>query len=266
MPIPSTLKMFVSIQSFYNEFKPLSSNESAVERDAIATAISTTKAHLINELATIGKKMQVCRKDFVDTAIELGVKVDEETGIMARAILGRWINNSSWEESYLFLAGLLKLNCIMDADETLTLNKKMFGEDLTKDQMLDLAIPCSILFAWSIMIETGVCIGKEVQDKKQYMPPTLGHMIFIEKLSKIYNEVPNKHALQYILGTFYHFFIRNVIRYQTAQPHNSEVIYLTVAKNAYERAGGDPADVLDLCIEGEFQNWTLFQFITANTK
>jgi len=263
---PITLQQFVDTKNIENLFP--------TTQDITSESFKQMKQDLIQALVFLGHKMQICRKDFMDSNIEIGVKIDEETSYKARAILGRLIQNSSWDDTLLFLKSAIKLSCFLTVEETAELNALLYKTDVKTVNALNLALPCSILFTWILIIETGICAQTEVKEKRQCMPPTLNQLIFLENLSRVQIAIYNQEVtlafsletLSLSLKTVFNILINNAVRYRDKQPHNSDVIYLTVAKNAYERSGGDSSDFLSLCIDDEYQNWSLFQFLSINTQ
>jgi hypothetical protein len=108
------------------------------------------------------------------------------------------------------------------------------------------------------------------------MPETLSNLIFIDRISRKFNLPGNYHLslcretsqteqYQYrVLNEILTFFIEDINRFDdNHQPHQSNIAYVSTARAAFKRVGGDPSNFVYRCLDNG-QNWSLFQFLTAD--
>lgn len=222
-----------------------------------------------DELVGIAKDMDLQEADVNAFFKEINLLVDEETAIKVRALIGRWINAAGWPKVLAFLKGVVKYIVYRGYDYKDSLSKKLFDKDIT----YDLDTMCAICLCWTMLIETSVCVQKEIQDNAHYMPETLAHVIFIDRLSRDFNRRENyglgvvhgmKERQQFILRLIFNFFVEDINRFNDAnQPHQSNIAYVSAARASFKRAGGDPSMFVYRCLDNG-QNWSLFQFLTAD--
>ena len=215
---------------------------------------------IIDEIISIGKKMEIVQEDATAIFTEIGANVNEENGHKMRAILGRWVNNADYKNVLLFLLGCKKLNVLHFSNYPDRITK------LTSELGLetDLTVMCTIAFAWCMLIETGVAAEKGARDNTVYMPETLEPMIFVDHLSRIKENV-DKEQMYRFFKCLMEIFIDNMLRYVDGKtPHESDHAYLAITKEGYKRIGHDPAVFAYRCLDYGRQNWNLFFYLTQS--
>ena len=213
---------------------------------------------VVYALIEIGKKLQIVKEDIKAIWTEIGAIVDEETGTKMRAIMGRWVNNCHYKAVVDFLLGYMKLS--VDSPNNAKIVSKELGL-LEEDGSENLVVPCAICLTWCLLIETGVAADKGIHDNKLYMPETLETVISIDKLSR--SHAYDKKNIELIFRTMFDILINNNARYGGKRPHESEITYMIVVKNALKRIGVDPTDYVYRALD-HGQDWSLFAFITEN--
>ena len=215
---------------------------------------------IVVELVEIGKKLQIVKEDITAIFTEIGATVDEETAHKIRAIMGRWVGNASYDDLVGFLLGYLKLAS--------TENMAFYADDVTKklglmsdEETENLIVPCSICLMWCMLIETGVAAEKGMKDNTTYMPSTLKTVIAIDKISR--SKYHDKTNTSTIFGVFMDVVLNNIARYEGKRPHESEITYAIVIKNALKRIGTDPANYVYRALDGK-EDWSMFAFLTEN--
>lgn len=223
-------------------------------------------AYLTSNLDAIAEEMDIKKEDLSAIIKEIAFIVNEETAIKARAIIGRWICNAGWPKVIAYLRGTIKLYIYGRTPQ--------FKGDY---EFGDTAVTVSIIcLCWSMLIESGVCVEKEIQDNAHYMPETLSNLIFIDRISRKLNLPGNYHLslckeisqtkqYQYrVLNEIFTFFLEDINRFDdNHQPHQSNIAYVSTARAAFKRVGGDPSNFVYRCLDNG-QNWSLFQFLTAD--
>lgn len=217
-------------------------------------------------LIELGKKLDIKKEDIAAIFTEIGANVDEENGAKMRAVVGRWVNNAGYDEVVAFLLGYLKLSVVSSYNTEQT--AKALGL-LEEDGSENLVVPFTICVAWCLLIETGMAADKGLKDNTVYMPTTLPVVVAIDKMSRI--ECKSKVVtagytnLCTIFRTFMDIFINNHNRYQGKRPHESEITYMVVVKNALKRIGVDPSEFVYRALDNkDNQDWGLFAFLTDN--
>lgn len=248
-----------------NEHEPDTSKHISVD-SAAGEMRKSIIDYLALDLDDIAEEMDVKKEDLSAICKEIAFIVNEETAIKARAIIGRWICNAGWPKVIAFFRGIIKLYIY-----------GWFPQFRGNYEFGDTAVTVSIIcLCWSMLIETGVCVEKEVQDNAHYMPETLSNLIFIDRISRKFNLPGNYHlslckeisqAEQYqyrVLNEIFTFFIEDINRFDdNHQPHQSNIAYVSTARAAFKRVGGDPSNFVYRCLD-KGQNWSLFQFLTAD--
>ena len=210
-------------------------------------------------LIEVGKKLGITRKDVQAIWTEIGANVTEEIGAKMRSLMGRWVNNCTYKALVDFLLGYLKLSVDMSL-RTHNVSKEL--DLLEEDGTENLVVPCAICLSWCLLIETGVAAEKGIHDNKLYMPETLETVISIDKLSR--TKGYNEKNMKKIFRTMFDILINNNQRYDGKRPHESEITYLIVVKNALKRIGVDPCEYVYRALDNDRQDWSLFAFITEN--
>lgn len=215
---------------------------------------------IVDGLVEIGKKLQIVKEDITAIFTEIGANVNEETAHKIRAIMGRWVNNASYDDLIGFLLGYLKLasteDAAFNADDVA---KKL--ELMTDGETENLIVPCAICLIWCMLIETGVAAEKGTKDNTVYMPATLKTVIAIDKISR--SRRHDKTNTSTIFGVFMDVILNNIARYEGKRPHESEITYAIVIKNALKRIGIDPANYAYRALDGK-EDWSMFAFLTDN--
>lgn len=216
-------------------------------------------------LIEVGKNLKIGKNDIKAIFTEIGATVNEEVGAKIRAIIGRWVNNSSYRAVTVFLLAYMKLS--VDKPEYVLTVSKELGL-LEEDGTENLTIPCAICLTWCLLIETGVAAEKGIHDNKIYMPETLETVISLDKLGRDKEVFMSKNFdgfknLDTIFRTMFDILINNNARYGGKRPHESEITYLIVVKNALKRIGDDPCDYVYRALD-HGQDWSLFAFLTDN--
>ena len=213
---------------------------------------------IVNALIETGKKLQIVRADITALFTEIGAMVDEETGHKSRALIGRWVNNASYEEVVAFLLGYLKLAVVYGEGVDKVSKELELSND---DGREELVVPCAISLMWCLLIETGVAAEKGLKENTLYMPSTLKIVIAIDKLSRI--KTYDHQVMRLIFGTFIDVLLNNHARYNGKRPHESEITYMVVVKNAFKRLGLDLSNYVYRTLDGR-DDWALFAFLTDN--
>lgn len=229
---------------------------------------------IVNDLIELGKKLQISKADIHAIFTEIGANVDEETGNKMRALMGRWVNNASYNELIAFLLGYLKLgiNCIIDHKKGIDRVSKELG--LLSDSLEEgvdgeeqLLIPCAICLTWCLLIETGIAAEKGLRENKIYMPETLKIIIAIDKISRCpvnHYSKKNEKNMHDMFRAMFDILINNNSRYAGKRPHESEITYIIVIKNALKRIGIDPTDYVYRALDNGREDWSLFAFLSDN--
>ena len=215
---------------------------------------------IINDLTEVGKKLDITKADIQAIFTEIGANVNEETAHKTRALFGRWVQNDSYDHVLGFLLGYLRLAVQHSAGiRIVSQNLNLLEEDGQEN----LVVPCAIALAWCLLIETGVAADKGLRDNTTYMPGTLDVVISLDKLSRITKQHNTKN-LENIFRTLMDVFVNNYIRYGGKRPHESEITYTVVTKNACKRVGIDPCDFVYRALDNDREDWALFAFLTEN--
>lgn len=217
-------------------------------------------------LIELAKPMDIQKVDITAIFTEVGANVDEENGAKMRALVGRWVNNSHYEDVIGFLLGYLKLAIYSKTNANYV--AKELGL-LEEDASENLIIPFAICVIWCLLIETNIAVEKGMRENANYMPETLKQVIAIDKLSRItekhWEASDDAVPIRTIFRTFMDILINNHNRYAGKVPHQSEITYMIVAKNGYKRVGGDPTDFVYRTLDvANFEDWGLFTFLTDN--
>lgn len=226
------------------------------------------KGLLLSRIIELGKDLKLEKKDFTDTYVEIGLVVNEETALKARALLGRLVVNACYMETLLFFEAVIKYTIYYNDEKSI--GAGLFGDE--GDDTINCFLPAIISVGWCILIESNVCAQKEVHDQKNYMPETLPTVIFMDRMSRWYfpsyfgGNGRQKHLQFNLFSVWMDFFINNILRYEDKAPHQSEICYMNVVKAAYERLGGDPSKYVYSSLNNGKYNWSLFQFLTIPIK